>query len=316
MSRPLPFLLLLAACVGTDVPCQATVLEIAPADGATDVLFVDPVSVGFAGPASGGVLTITGPDGSVVDEAAAEADAGSITIAPRLEANTTYTVTAEVCSDVVSQTFTTSEIGAPVDAAAVDGTTWEIDFSTTTLVKPESTGVAALLQTGLADLVVLFEASGSGPIDLRAAIGTEDGQQDTCSRTFELPSATFNNPDIALSVGSMELPWDELMIQYYDVEVRGAFSPALDGFTGLTLAATVDTIGMVAGLDKDPEVEPYAVCDVLDDLGVSCGPCPTGDVDTCVPFEVTGVSAFPVDVPIVEVTGQDVADNGTCVEAE
>ena len=267
--------------------CTATVLELEPESGDTNVSVRAPIEVLFSEDARtlSPTFTLADSAGGGVSVGFAFDETGSrATITPNspLVADASYTFTVNVCDTQSQTTFTTSLYGAPLEIsdAELEGRTYYFDLSTAYYEEPP--GLGAVLATFLQDpLLVGIGAVEGGNIQLIGTQGTFNGSGDIVLAD-RFPVWDFGNADFSGSPyfesepTRISIDYDGIDIPIHDFALYGTFAPdgSSIGFAGASGLGDSRNMGPLLGMGSDPD----AVCDTAATLGVDCDACPDGGV--------------------------------------
>jgi len=197
-----------------------------------------------------------------------------------LRPSTEYTLWRSDCAVTESLTFTTSDLGAPLEdgAAALVGTTYRLDLVNATWVEPGA--LSTLLALYFTTPVLLgVQYADSANLDLLGAPGEVDDfgkvEQQEGAATWDFPIQPFDQqPYFEAEVDEITLDYtagsDELAIPVQDFLFVGTISPDGSTLGGGEISGLADTrdLGVVLNDDDDD-----AICEYAESLGVSCVPC-------------------------------------------
>ena len=312
MRKHLFFALPLMACADPSVQslqpsavelsptCDITIPMTLPANGARAADYLAPIEFHLSepDPTATVIAPFSGVQGSR-DEGRVITFTPSTPLAPL----TTYTVGLEYCHGTPQITFQTGEFGAPLEipTANLEGRTFALGLAQgnwPTGGEGLSALAASLFSTELLLEVVEVEER---EIALRVGLPAEDdGTQDYCSRTLDLPVGTFDGPRFriatpALSFGAFQ---DQLAIS--NLVVEGSFNPEGTAIGSGTVTATIDTRSLY---DMLAVYGPELLCDMASDFGVPCTPCEADGAPFCFTVSAThleGQLEWDLSVDIVE----------------
>ncbi len=323
----------------TETPENPIILAISPTLDQTDFFYESDAWVQFDTEPDSVTISIEGATGSQSQDGTVF----TFDIDGALESNSTYTLTVEWApseDSPLSFEFSTGPHGDLVtDETALVDTTFEIDLASANFVEPP--GIGSIIASQLEGFHLLFMPTDESDFDADllhtlGALGVEDGPnlvQDPCSGTLPFtygndgeygtaddvpaewddPRFTVGPTDLALAIQGTEAHID-------DVFLSGVVHPDLEDIRGMVFSGTLDTRAL-DGLLSDGGEE-GAACDFLvDTLGISCEPCPSGAGDFCLDVLANEMSAEEVPGLVLEpLTCADVIDDfiagGVCTEED
>jgi hypothetical protein len=281
-----------------------------PPAGVQHVYYRTTVEVTFQGGIDPlATLTLEGVAGSVAwvtDGALAERASLVFTPDGPLSPSTVYeaTLTGTCFPEGVHWSFTTGEVGSPVDPAALARRAYALDVVSGRFLRPP--GLGSLLNTYVdEDVIVGVVAADATTVTLAVAQGVEDAdpaRQDTCRASVAYAPAPFDaNPrfETSAAAGDLSLQRD-YAVRLLQPSVAGDFAPDGSYFVGGVLAGDLDLAGASRVLGGD-------LCEVARDLGEPCGRCPDGSGDNCVPLYVDNIRAAAIPTAFEVVPTQDAA---------
>ncbi|MDP2317424.1 MAG: Ig-like domain-containing protein [Pseudomonadota bacterium] len=267
----------------TDVACEATFLSSEPADGATAVYYRDPLKVSFEGDAGTAAFTLTDAGGADVAFATAW-DEGNVQahLTTVLQANTTYTLTVDVCDVSTTSSFTTSSLGTPLtdDPSSLLGRAYVWRLSEARITEPSFLDALASIYLTVPLLIGVTSAT-STDIDLLGGVGyhENDGSytQVMAEETWDFPAGSFD-----------EQPYFEAYADYITVSYDGTPIPIEQFHLSGTFTADGTAIekGVGSGFGDSRHMGPLlnqpaddynAVCEIAVKAGVECVPCSDGE---------------------------------------
>lgn len=267
----------------TDVPCEATILSTTPANGATAVYYRDPLEVSFDG--DGGTATFTLADSAGTDVAFTTTwTDGNVqaVLDTVLAADTSYTLTAEVCGVSTTSSFTTSSVGTPLTVSNEDmiGRTFVFRLSEAEITDPAFLDFVASTYLTV-PLLISVVAADDTSIDLLGGVGEQENDgtytQVIDEETWDFPAGSFS-----------EQPYFEAYADYITVSYSGIPIP-IEGFSlSGTFSADGTTIekGVASGMGDSRYMGPLlgreetdynAVCEIAAGAGITCEPCDDGE---------------------------------------
>lgn len=201
-----------------------------------------------------------------------------------LAPNTTYTLGIEDCAESREVTFTTSNLGVPLEepASSLIGNTYLLDLVGATWVEPSA--LSAVLQQYFNTPILLgIRYANEDTIRLVGAPGKVDTlgnvTQDTSSPTWDFPLADFTESPF------LDVTAPTLSFQYSDGGGDPIEVPVEDFVLTATISADGTTLGggVLSGLGDSRDLgtellggDPGDLCVFAAGLGVSCLPCSDG----------------------------------------
>lgn len=285
-----------------------------PPNGTTDAYFRGLVWAELDAPSDDWSVSVIDDAGEAVTSLPIDANETYQAIIPLLEPNSDYTLRVETCAGATETRFSTSEIGTPIDADALTGVVYELDFQSATVLEPAGAAEAVVLI--LQQYISLLRVEHSnGLITMLGALGIEDEQgdtiQDPCSRSLDLPiEFSWDNPVISYGEPQVSFAWLDAEVEVNDMAGSGSVTPDLSQLVGLRLSGWLDTREHSTVIPDLEGTGPGAVCDLAGDFGITCEPC-NGNEDEayCVSVVFENLQANRVDVEIGEWTLDDVAEH-------
>jgi len=288
--------------------CDGEILEFFPSDGNPSVYFRTAIEFTLEQTRGNETITVSQGANEVPGTTTVDDNRVSFTANTNLDPNTAYSVTLNWCNGPTTTGWTTSDVGDPVDTAAIVGRVFEIDIGQGRFATPA--GIGPLIQQQLEEPVLIgADRLVGNDLEMRAAPGNGAGQQDLCNTSveFPLPTPFDTNPYFDTGAGS-DLIWE---IEGIEIVVEGPrFTGAYDAYGaeihGVTLDGILDTrdIGGLVGATGDDN----ALCDLVVTFGVSCFACTDGQ-PFCLDMTVDNMTAFGApDVTLQSITPQQ-ADN-------
>ncbi len=294
--------------------CPTEILEFHPMDGDSAVYYRTAIEFTLADGDGSESVAVTGPSGDVAGTSAVVENKVVFTPDAPLESNTVYTVTLDWCTGRTITSWTTSEVGGPVDESALIGSTFSLDLASGRFIEPP--GIGPLIQQQIpGDLSVLIgvtDVSG-GEIMMMGALGLADDSQDMCQPSIDFPvAADFSeNPFFIVGPDTMELTFEGITVAIEDLMISGAFGPDGAYLAGAALAGEIDSrplVGLVGATGDDG-----AICDLAVTFGVTCEACASDGEPYCLSVFVDSIDAEGVPgVTLVPVTDEDVLNNPSC----
>jgi hypothetical protein len=266
--------------------CTLVVVDTAPGTGAADWLYSDPLTVTFNEPGKAATIALADATGAPVSFTPTWGKgATDVSLAASLAGSTTYTLTVTACGTTTSVDFTTSVYGLPltIDPSALVGKTYLFDLATAEYSQPPGIGALVALYVS-AQVLLGVSAADASTIDLLGAQGEVVAGmmvQDMDINTFVFSGADFTGaPYFAGSAQQIEIVVED-PFTLYDFGVQGTFAPDGASIGGATLSMMLDTTTLAETMNL-PDDGPLAACELFEDLGIPCVPCPKGKMlDNC-----------------------------------
>lgn len=265
----------------TDVPCVATVLATDPLDGATAVYYRDPIEVSFEGDGASAAMTLVDAGGTAV-AFDTEWTPGNVQayLSSVLAADTTYTLSVDVCGVTTTSSFTTSSLGAPLTVAPVDlvGRAFVWRLSDAEITEPAFLDFVASSYLTV-PLIIAVAAASDTEIDLVGGLAfhENDGSytQVMSEETWDFPAGAFHEAPffdayseyITLSYAGTPIPIEQF-------HLSGTFTADGTAIERGVGSGYGDTRHMGALLNQPDNAS--AVCEIAAGAGVPCVPCSDG----------------------------------------
>ncbi|MFN7142852.1 MAG: Ig-like domain-containing protein [Myxococcota bacterium] len=267
----------------TSEPCTASVLSTEPVTGATAVYYRDPLVVSFEGDGSAATLALTDAGGADVAFETTWADGGvQATLATVLAADTTYTLTVDVCGVETTTSFTTSSLGAPLTVGTADllGRTFVFRLSDATITEPSFLDFVASTYLTV-PLLISVTAADSTSLDLLGGLGVHENDgtytQMEGEETWDFPSGDFTEqPYFEAYSEYITITYDGLPIPIEQFHLSGTFTADGTQIQRGVASGLGDTRHMAPLLGK-PADEYDALCALAAGAGVMCEPCADGE---------------------------------------
>lgn len=267
----------------TDVPCEASFYSVDPVDGAGDVYYRAPIVVSFEGDAGSATFSLTDAGGADVAFDAAWSDGNvQATLTTVLAAETTYTLTVDVCGVTTTTTFTTSSLGKPleVDPASLVGNTYVWRLSDADITEPSFLDFVANTYLTV-PLLITVTAADDTTIDLLGGLGylEDDGSytQQMGEETWDFPSGDFAaQPYFEAYAELITITYSGTPIPIEQFHLSGTFTAdgtRIEKGVGSGLGDS-RYMGPLLGL---PEDDLGAICEIAAEAGVECEPCADGE---------------------------------------
>jgi hypothetical protein len=270
--------------------CEITIAGTIPNDGASSWFYRSPAVITFSEENPNVAFAVTDSSGADVPvsyewddvrlNASVLPDSGS------WNPSENYTLGIDLCGNSPNISFSTSEVGTPLedDAADLVGNTYFIDLSSAEYSEPP--GVGTLLSLYL-DMPLLLGVSSveTSVIDFEAYLGyRDDVSPDWMAVDMEpwiFSGADFaSQPFFSAYTELLTIPYGSVDIPVHGFAIEGTFSSDASSIQKATFTGLGDTSGMgpLMGFGNDPE----AVCSLLGQYGISCLECPDESGVYCV----------------------------------
>lgn len=285
----------------SDPTCDTVVTSTDPVNGAMDHYYRD--SLRF-------VLSEPDPTARVITDivgTTSREDGGStIVFDPEgpLSPSTEYTVGLDYCYGEPEIAFTTSHYGAPLDAnATLDGRAYSIAFASGVYTVGENAG-ELLNAVFTRPVLVQFEDAGGGFVDIIAAVGKADVQppeQDLCGRTITLRQVSINElPLLSGGVADFEFGAQDGVLRFASLLFEGTVASDATTLGGIRYEAVMGVAEIVGLLPEFGDLQ--SVCDLAENLGIPCSPCPNSPALQCIPLAAKGIRADQIEQTLVTIT--------------
>jgi len=308
---------------GGGTASEAVILELEPAPDSTSHHYRRPIAITFDGDGSGSTVRIVGPNASnAADEVALlpqqwSADGTYVEILPAafLAPESLYRVAIEQSGSILEYSFTTSDIGRPLDAGvSVETLTYSIGPGSGVVISP--VGLAPMLQALPAELSWLWQfhsdsATAGSDLSIDTGLGSalSSGMvQDSCTPTSELLSSglglSLEDAYFSNAPGLMSFWLGEGLLQLEDALVDGDFAPDASRVEEVSVRGWLDSASLAQWVDSDP-VSPGSTasspCDWLEyEMGAACETCPSGQ-EGCIWVHIASLSGAVAAVPLESV---------------
>ncbi|MEQ1501889.1 MAG: Ig-like domain-containing protein [Myxococcota bacterium] len=310
---------LAAGCSGDDettdpTGCKTVLISSHPEDGDVDVYYRTAIDAVIGTEEPDATIRVTDADGAEIPGTLVH-DGRRVAFVPDapLTAGATYTSVLDWSCDPVQATFTVgTDLGDPVDAASLVGTTYLLDLRQAREVAPY--GISSALDVFLAaKLLVSVDAASATGLTLSAGsanLVTE--AQDVCSETtpFDAEADFSENPYFSVHLDELSLVVvrDDFVMQ--DLTLSGTFTPDGASIEGLSLDGILDNRSLVTELDV---ASPEEVCNLFaSGYGIDCAACPDGGGDYCVRLVLDSVSLPVADAPMVPRSTAEIEADPVC----
>jgi hypothetical protein len=175
--------------------------------------------------------------------------------------------------------------GLPETAVDLEGRLYVMEAADMHVAQPP--GLDGLWSKVLSrPLLVYVAGESSTALQLSAAIGTAEGEQDPCERVRTFPEADWSeNPVFDAGPGVLDTSFAGTPATLEKVRLSGVVDEFGFGWRDGTLDAVVDTRDLRAALGGMDDV-----CGLVSELGGSCFACADGE-EACFTLAIDGVSA-------------------------
>ncbi|MEZ4315901.1 MAG: hypothetical protein R3F61_00280 [Myxococcota bacterium] len=286
-------------------PCAVTALVLAPTDGAEGVYHRDPLVWALFGADPTATAEVVGPNGPVAGQLVEAPPGELVFLTDALERSTTYTATLALCtgSRAVVSTFTTSDLGAPLDdPGSPVGRTFVGDLESAEWVEPAQAWGPLLDQQGsTAGLAVTVVSRTS--IRLGAVNPEVPTEQDLCSPTTEAAGLDLAaSPALDVPVDRLPLPLvPDVLFQLEEATFGAVFTSSGDTLERGRVQGQLD----LRDLGDD-------VCSLVETFGIDCVPCADGEID-CMRYDLRQIPFTDLGGPaLVARTAVDIANDPSC----
>ena len=276
---------------GGDAACDVTFTTF-PESGVTDFYYQSSVEALLSEADETATITLADASGAEVAGTITVEDDTRVIFDPSadLAPNTEYSMTVSTCNGESgsSITFTTSELGPPIDCD-LTGRSYRVDLLSARFVKPGE-AIADLLFSALTvDVLLGVDTASESEILMLGAISESvGGLQDYCTPSIDFPeAAAFTNPAFSVGPAEVELDISGTPIEISSLSISGAFAPDCSYFGGGRLLGELDArvLAPLAG-DLAGTEDPDEICAFLAPLGVTCEPCSSDSLPYCAQVEV------------------------------
>lgn len=311
--------------------------DITPADGAKDIAGGANIVATFSKSATNVKFTVKSKDGKeVTGETRLTTDGFGATFDPygskaaldpsiRLAPNTTYTVDIDADGNKKSLSFTTGDLGMPLNKDVnLKGRTFVMDISKATFEEPPNLfetlsqmGKAdsfPKLLLGISDMAASTEKltilggmacgfSGENSADCPTSDDPAQMQQDKTKPTLTFPQADFKNPYFSVGPQTFAIEVMKFKVDIDNLFMSGVVSPDGSYIGEGRLEGVIDLKKILSAAGAGSSMTPESVCGIMETLtGRACIPCADG-VNSCVLVRMTNMTAkrAPKAEPLVSV---------------
>ncbi len=289
-------------------PCYVAVEATSPANGSTSAYYRSDIAFTLSDPDASAVITT-----AVAGHQATSSDGLTVSwvLDAPMDPSTAYTATLDYCAGSVALSFTTSNLGTPMDdPASLLGRTYAVDLASARITEPP--GIGSVLSGYLTtDILLGVSAVDGGSLDMLGAVARADvspDEQDTCSPTFPFPTADFTaEPYFAVGPQTVTLSIGGYDVDISDLQITGTFASDGTYFGGGTLSGSLDTRPLSALVDDSGD--PGAICDLAINFGAECIACPSDGEPYCLTLVADEILAEQVRrLTLVDVGGTNCMD--------
>jgi len=280
--------------------CSTVVTSTDPGNGSMDHYYRDPIRFYLSEPdPTAQVIT------DMVGETRREDGGSTIVFEPRgnLSPSTEYSAGLDYCYGEPEITFTTSHYGVPLEASAdLSGRAYSIAFNSGEYTVGENAG-ELLNAVFTRPVLVQFEEVNGGFVDITAAIGmpgVQPPQQDMCARTITLRQVSINElPFLSGGVADFEFGAQGGILRFASLTFEGTVSSDASTLGGIAYDAVMGAEEIVSLLPEFGNLD--SVCDLAENLGIPCSPCPNDSARQCIPMAAKGIYASQIDETLVSI---------------
>lgn len=321
--RTLTVLLLLTSCAPKpidpdsvdDTPdaCSFGVSLIEPVDGAVDEYYRRTVRVTLDEADTDWNVSVLDADGNPVPTAPVESTEDHISLLPELEPNSDYTVQVDYCGGQTTTTFSTSNVGTPIDDTVLDGTVFIIDLDSPTILKPENVDESVLSVFDVFTAAVRLDYS-NDIMRMTAALMIDEDTQDVCSRTLTFPfDVAWDNPTLGFGKDRFSFPWEDQEVEINDLAGSATILPDMSGFEGMRVRGWIDVRELNGVIPGFEDAEDDDICELAAGLGLVCEPCGgQEDIPYCITISFEDMEGTVTAATVDDITAEDVSQNTSC----
>ena len=322
--RMFPVLLFLASCAPKpidpdavdDTPgetCSFGVSLVEPADGALDEYYRRTIRVTLDEDDTDWSVSVLDADGNAVSTAPVESTANHIALLPELQPNSQYTVQIDYCGGQTTTSFTTSDVGTPIDETTLDGSVFIVDLNSPSILKPENVdeSVLSVFDTFTAGVRLDYA---NDIMRMTAALMLDEDTQDSCSRTLTFPfDVAWDNPTLSFGKDRFSFPWEDQEVEINNLAGSGTILPDMSGFEGMRVRGWIDVRELNGILPGFEDAEDDEICDLAAGLGLICEPCGgQTDLPYCITISFEDMVGTITAAELLDITAEDVAQNPDC----
>lgn len=281
--------------------CHTNIDETVPAADATDAYWRADIEFWLDDPDPAVVSSITLAQGS--DEVPGDTwfseDEETVFFTPAapLEPLTAYDATITTCHGEATISFSTSELGLPLEEDIV-GQTWAVDLTQGRVLKPEGVG-DLIFELGV-PLVLVEVQDANGDLELMGALANDDGTQDPCTPTIPFPSADFSDsPFFQVPASLVTLEVAGMLLPVHEFVLEGTIAADGTWFGGAVIGGELDARELADLIDEVDS--PDDLCNLTASFGAPCQPCSTDGEEYCLEVLVDSLVGDAVDIDLEEI---------------
>ena len=290
--------------------CDITIEESSPVLGASNMYYRADISVTLSDEDETAYVQLEDVSGNRIDGNSSVAGSKimftpSVPLSPLTE----YVIKVHYCGspEPVSLEFRTSDLGTPITGGndSLLHKTFAVDLTSGVVLEPP--GVGDLLRALLDNTFLIYadEVSDTQITVLSAISEANSTDQNFCVPTLnDFPSVDITeSPYFSLSSDSLELTVAAYSAKVYNFSVHGTFASDASYFGGAHLSGEIDA-REIYPLLSDFGIEAEGgddVCELLDNLGVSCIDCSSDGETYCLNLVLEELIANAVETEIFPV---------------
>lgn len=284
----------------TSEDCWVDVKEVQPVPGQQGWSIHAPLVATLTDPSPSAELRMPG----VAGQSTNEDETLTFTPSAPLTPLTTYSAELQLCGDVQSWEFTTSELGLPLEEP-LQPTVYRLDPATGRITEPDGVGSVFEQYLEVSGLVRLSVDGQELAVEL--AVADDDWAQDPCNPTLAV-AASFSDPTFRF--GPQDVSINGHVAQ--DLEFQGSIAPDAQSIGDVRVRIIVDTREFKELVGDD--AEDSEVCDLLAGFGVSCVTCEVDGTPYCLGITVEGLEgvASEDDLVVTETCLPECQEEGVC----
>lgn len=281
-------------------PCDVSVLESTPADGAVDVDITTDPTFTLSAPDATATITTDIPGTLWVSD---DAMTVAWVVDDTLAWETSYTVSVTTCSTTASTSFTTED--APEPANDLVDRSWVIDLNDATIAEPSA--LESFVDGSLMSVFLGVSAVDVGTVDMRMALDDGSGNQDTCIASIEWTDFTYDDSDRTfegwMDEASLPLLGDEPLI-VYSLHATGGWNADGSQLSGGVIEGMLD----VRDFEEAVGMSGDDICTYGAFLGFTCEDCPDTGETYCLGVRIEDMAGPESGVALIPVAANDCPD--------
>ncbi len=224
-----------------------------------------------------------------------------------------YPGAEEICGDNVDQNCDGSLGDCPVDTGDLSGRTYTLDYATGELTEPAGIGdyigdYIGLIGSGLFQITAVDDASER--LDGRIAPAAEDGSQDLCQPTVDMPGEDggFENPSFTVGPAALYVGYDGFVVDLEASLFSGDIAEGGNSISNGELITAIDTRYLDEYIGSEGDT-----CGYLGYVGVSCEDCNSDGEPYCLNVVMTDIELEEVEgLELTPRDEDDIAGDGSC----